>query len=125
MAHPTVGRIVLYFDREEIVNAEQAKRRPEPFPAIITRVHKDLDGKPLDIVNLAIFDPEIGLQIARDVSPGEDLDTPGLNAWYWPKIETPAQAAAAQKQEDKEDAAEAAAEKKQADKDAAAAKGKK
>lgn len=114
MAHPTIGRIVHYYDREEIVNAEQAKRKAEPYAAIVTRVHKDLDGKPLDVVNLNVFDPEVGVQIVRDVTPGEDADTPTPHQWYWPKVETPAQAAAAQRQEDKEDAAA----QRQSDKDA-------
>lgn len=79
----SVGRMVHYFDREEIVNADQQKRRPEPFAAVVTRVHKDQEGKVLDVVNLSVFDPEIGNQVKRDVRLGEK-GAPEANRWYWP-----------------------------------------
>lgn len=84
MAQPSVGRIVHYYDREEIVNAHTEKRTPEPFPAIVTRVHKDQDGKPVDVVGLGVFDPEVGYQSKRDVRPGDPDAAPEANCYYWP-----------------------------------------
>jgi hypothetical protein len=81
---PTVGRIVHYYDREEIVNAHNEKRAAAPYPAIVTRVHQDQDGQPLDVVGLAVFDPEVGQQIKRDVRPGDPDKAPEANCWYWP-----------------------------------------
>lgn len=89
MAVITVGRVVHYYDREEIVNADFAKRDPEPFPAIVTRVHRGADGEPTDLVNLAVMDPELGHQVKRDVSfGGTVLPTNPISAhrWYWPPI---------------------------------------
>jgi len=84
----SVGRMVHYYDREEIVNAEHAKRHPEPYPAIVTRVHKDQDGNPTDVVNLTVFDPEVGVQLKRDVRPG-DPDANTAHSWYWPTYVPP------------------------------------
>jgi hypothetical protein len=90
----SVGRMVHYYDREEIVNAEHAKRHPEPYPAIVTRVHKDQDGNPTDVVNLTVFDPEVGVQLKRDVRPG-DPDANTAHSWYWPTYVPPTPASEA------------------------------
>lgn len=82
-ATPAVGRVVHYYDREECVNAEFAGRTPEPFGARITRVHKGDDGV-LDVVTLAVDDPELGHQVKRDVHLGADVSRPEANRWYWP-----------------------------------------
>jgi hypothetical protein len=85
---PAVHRSVHYFDREEIVNAVQQKRRPEPFAAIITRVHNDPDGNPTNHVSLAVFDPEIGYQVKHDVPMGEDYHAPQADRWYFTPYQT-------------------------------------
>jgi hypothetical protein len=80
---PTVHRSVHYFDREEMVNADTQKRKPEPFAAIITRVLKDENGNPTTNVSLAVFDPELGQQIVRDAAQGDNYDAPEAGRWYF------------------------------------------
>jgi hypothetical protein len=86
MKQPSIGRQVHYFDREEIVNADQQGRPPEPFAATITRVLKDDQGKPTDVVTLSVLDPELGCSVARDVHPGEDYTHPTAGTYYWPPL---------------------------------------
>lgn len=85
---PSVVRAVLYYDREEIVNADAAKRRPEPYAAVITRVHKNDKGEETELVSLAVFDPEVGYQLKRDVPEGdydaEGVPIPAAHRWFWP-----------------------------------------
>lgn len=86
LRQPTIGRIVHYFDREEVVNADGQGRPPEPFAATITRVLKDDQGKPTDVVTLSVLDPELGCSVQRDVHPGDDYDKPVAGLYYWPPI---------------------------------------
>lgn len=80
---PTVNRSVQYLDREEVVAAKEQGREPEPYAAIITRVYTDrATGRIHDRVDLAVFDPELGYQIKRDVLPiSDELEA---NGWRWP-----------------------------------------
>jgi hypothetical protein len=82
---PAVGRIVHYYDREEIVSAVHQKRPPEPFPAIIARVFKDTEGVVIpDVATLTVFDPEIGGAIVvRECKLGL---LPAPRVWLWPPI---------------------------------------
>lgn len=92
---PSVHRSVHYFDREEIVNAHNQKRAPEPFAAVITRVHRDKDGTPTGVVGLAVFDPEIGYQVKHDVLQGADYAQPEANRWYFTPYQSSAKASPA------------------------------
>jgi hypothetical protein len=86
---PTVGRSVHYYDREEFVVATGAGRPPQPFAAIVTRVLTDDRGQPTRVCTLAVFDPEIGVQVQRDVSEGEADAPPNPHRWYAPVIVQP------------------------------------
>lgn len=89
MQKPTVGRSVHYFDRDELVTANEQNRKPQPYAATVTRVY--LDPSTDDVserVDLAVFDPELGYQQKRGVSRRSE-DAP-FSVWDWPVIEKPA-----------------------------------
>lgn len=66
---PSVGRIVHFMDREQVMKGEKAV----PYSAVITRV---VLGERVD---LGVFHPEMGYQIKRDVDAGDHV-----GGWRWP-----------------------------------------
>lgn len=91
MGRPSVGRIVHYFDREEVVTAREQGREPQPYAAMITRVQLDpATNEVSDRVDLAVFDPELGYQFKRNVLPQTDEQT--ATSWAWPPLVNGAQA---------------------------------
>jgi len=73
---PTVGRIVHYLDREQVVaNKENA----QPYAGIVTQVNPARNGQPNDTVDLGLFHPELGYQLRRGVPEGADA-----GCWHWP-----------------------------------------
>jgi hypothetical protein len=117
---PTLGRILWYIDRDELVSAveqqEPGGATPmtavvTPFAGIVSKIHYTPRGVATERIDLAVCDPELGYRIVRDVLPlSEDRPGPG---WKWPDIVTPAQMKAAKAAEDKSAKDEAAAEKKE------------
>jgi hypothetical protein len=82
MEMPSVGRIVHFLDREELIAASDRGRTiPEFYPAVITRVFARADNpKEIDTrVCLVVFHPEYGGQVKLDIEQGEQA-----NQWRWP-----------------------------------------
>lgn len=76
---PTVGRIVHYLDREQVV---ARKENAQPFAAVITQVTPAFNGNPVDTVDLGLFHPELGYQRRQTVPQGD-----GPGTWNWPPRE--------------------------------------
>jgi hypothetical protein len=96
MQAPSVGRIVHFHEREELVAARDQNREPQAYAGIITRVYADPTVKPTkgappavsSRVDLIVFDPELGIQIKQNVmAQSKEVE---INCWSWPPFVPPA-----------------------------------
>jgi hypothetical protein len=72
MMAPTVGRIVHYLDREEVLSHGEMA---QPHAGIVTRVLTPAR------VNLNVFHPELGSRPVNDVDFGDHV-----GGWTWPPM---------------------------------------
>lgn len=81
LVQATAGRIVFYYDREEVVEASRRSRDPQPTPAIVRRARTDAGGVELGACDLTLF-TDLG-PVNKDAVPAQtEPFQPG--AWCWP-----------------------------------------